>query len=268
MFFILSKLIAPLLSPLNFIFLLLGAGGGLYLLRCRRAARVLIGAGIALYLVFGFLPLGYDAMVWLESRHPRPEAPAHVDGILVLGGSLETRTGATRNVLSMNDRGERVLEGLALARRYPYAVLVYSGGNNSLRGGADNPETTHVEALLTSLGVDPMPVFFEEESRNTYENIVNSIRLAQPQPDETWLLVTSAWHMPRAAAIAHSVGWPSRLVYWPVDYRTDGVYRALPQKLEVGKNFDNLSLSLHEGLGWLTYRLTGRINPRGEGLDK
>ena len=120
---------------------------------------------------------------------------------------------------------------------------------------------------MAAIGADTRPVFFEDESRNTHENIVMTMRLLQPQPDETWVLITSAWHMPRAAAVMHSMGWPGRVLYWPVDYRTGGRLLWWPERFDVTDNMDKAALALHELAGWLTYRLTGRINPRGEGVD-
>lgn len=269
MFFAFSKLVTPFFLPLNFILLLLVAGA--VMVACRKGlrwGRGLIGIAVALYVFIGIFPAGYDGLVWLEGRHPRPAVlPARADGILILGGSIDTKLSTARDTVAMTSQAERIFEGLVLARKYPYAVLVYSGGDNRfLAGGDPDPETAHIEVMLAELGIDPLPVFFEDESRNTFENIQNSMRLAQPQPEETWILVTSAYHMRRAASVMQSIGWPSSVVYWPVDYRTDGQYRFLPDKLDVGRNFDNANVALHELLGWLTYRFTGRINPRGEGL--
>jgi hypothetical protein len=66
----------------------------------------------------------------------------------------------------------------------------------------------------------------------------------------------------------HSMGWPGKVIYWPVDFRTDGKKRIVPPDLDVLSNMDKASIALHERLGWVTYRLTGRINPRGEGLTQ
>ncbi|MBU0858693.1 MAG: YdcF family protein, partial [Alphaproteobacteria bacterium] len=224
--------------------------------------------GFFLLLVLGVLPLGHNILVKLE-QHIQPPAtmPADIGGILVLGGSLDTGVSGARNMPALNGAADRVLAGVTLAQRYPEAVLVFSGGNNNLSGGGA-PETLYVHQLLNDIGYDTRSVFFEDESRNTHENIVFTRKLLMPQPEETWILVTSAWHMPRAAAVMHSMGWPGKVLFWPVDYRTDGVARAWPPAFDVADNMDKTALALHEGIGWLTYRLTGRINPRGEKLEQ
>jgi uncharacterized SAM-binding protein YcdF (DUF218 family) len=233
----------------------------------RRPGQIMIGAGFFLLLILGVLPLGHNMLVKFEQHiQPPVTLPADIDGILVLGGALDTDISAARNMPALNAAADRVMAGIALAQRYPEAVLVFSGGNNSLRSGGA-PETLYVHQMLDDIGYDTRAVFFEDESRNTHENIVFTRRLLMPQPEETWILVTSAWHMPRAAAVMHSMGWPGKVLFWPVDYRTDGVARAWPLKFDVDDNMDKTSLALHEAIGWLTYRLTGRINPRGENWE-
>lgn len=267
MFYILSKMAAIVLAPLNLVFLLL-AGGAVMWRVWPRVATMLGACGFLLLLALGVFPVGHNMLVTLEGRLPAPQnMPARVHGILVLGGAVDTRVSAARGVVALTGAAERIFAGVELSRTYPEAVLAYSGGDNE-GGGANNPEAPYIEAMLNRAGIDTRHVFFEDESRNTHENIVNAMRLFMPQPDETWVLVTSAWHMPRAAAVIHSMGWPGKVVYWPVDYRTDGKKRMLPRTLDVRDNMNKAAIALHERWGWLVYRLTGRINPRGEKLER
>lgn len=271
MFFALSKILGVMASPLNLAMILI-AGGMLLSLLLRRTGRFLMGVGIAVFIAFGLLPVGHNMIVGLEDRFAPPAAqamPADLDGILVLGGAFNMDVSAARGLPALNPAAERLVAGVELGRRYPEAVLVFAGGSNALlHDGTVVPESVWTEQFLESVGFDRSHVFFEEESRNTHENLRFAMMLALPQPDETWVLVTSAWHMPRAAAVIHSMGWPGKVIYWPVDFRTDGEMRISPPDLDVLSNMDKASIALHERLGWLTYRLTGRINPRGEGLKQ
>ena len=95
----------------------------------------------------------------------------------------------------------------------------------------------------------------EDKSRNTEENAVFTKRLVDPKPGERWLLVTSAWHMPRSVGAFRRAGW--EVLPWPVDYRSGASYgetleNSLPDKL------GNLDGAVHEWLGMLGYRLMGR----------
>ena len=67
-------------------------------------------------------------------------------------------------------------------------------------------------------GLDARRILVETRSRNTYENAVYSKELAQPQPGQIWLLVTSANHMPRAVGCFRAVGFD--VIPYPVDYDT------------------------------------------------
>ena len=267
MFFALSKILGAVLAPLNLVMVLAAAG---ILLRpwAQRLSSCFLVAGAAIFIIAGFFPIGHNVLVLLEGRIVRTaDMPGDLDGLLVLGGSVDTVVGAARGQPTLNASAERIIAGIQLARRYPEAVLTYSGGTNVMGDAPHNTEAVYIQELIAAIGGDPRPVFFEDESRSTYENISKTMRLLQPQPDETWVLVTSAWHMPRAAAVMQSIGWPGRVLYWPVDYRTDGRIVWWPDKLDVAGNMDKAALALHETVGWLTYRLTGRINPRGEGID-
>ena len=271
MFFGLSKILGVLASPLNLAMVLI-VGGIIAGLVLRRAGRFLLWAGIGLFIGFGLLPAGHNMMTGLEARFTPPspqDMPPDLDGILVLGGAFNMDVAAARSTPALNAAAERLVAGVELGRRYPEAVLVFSGGNNALlKDGTMVPESVWTEQFMQEVGFDHRHVFFEEDSRNTHENLRYSMALAMPQPDETWVLVTSAWHMPRAAAVMQSMGWPGKVIYWPVDFRTDGRKRILPPDLDVLSNMDKASIALHERLGWVTYRLTGRINPRGEGLKQ
>lgn len=185
----------------------------------------------------------------LENRHARPAAaPERVDGIVVLGGAFDTYISAKRGAATVNDGGERVLEAVALAKKHPMAVPVFSGGEGLLFEDT-GPESDDVKAWMDAAGVDPARFVFEDESRNTRENILFTKNLVLPQEGETWLLVTSAYHMPRAMMVARAAGW--EFVPWPVDYRTDGKIRFWPHKFDVAGNFYKTDLALHELLGIL-----------------
>lgn len=265
MFFSISKILGVLASPLNLCVVLLLGGLFVRIVLWRRGGHILMGAGILWLVLFGVLPVGHNIMVQLEGRFARPrDMPATVDGIIVLGGSLNVEVTEIRRTASLNNSAERILAGVELSRRYPDAALVFSGGDGRLMGEGDYAEQTYIEEVLHQVGFDTAPVLFETDSRTTYENLRNSLRQFEPEADGTWVLVTSAWHMPRAAAVMRSMDWPGTVIYWPVDYRTDGETKYLPSSFDTVSNMDKSSIALHEVLGWLTYRLTGRINAKGE----
>lgn len=253
MYFILSKISGIILAPLNLAFLLIFCGF-FVCLRWRRAGLWLQGAGLAVLVAGGILPLGHNALTGLESRYDAPAAmPDDVDGILILGGSVDTEIGAERQTFILNDAAERLVAGVMLARHYPRAQIVFSGGNSSLRGTGET-EAQNVARFLRAAGLAEGRAVFEDRSRNTVENIAFSKVLAGPRAGQRWILVTSAWHMKRAMAVMHRAEWPGEIVPWPTDYRTDGKKRLWPGRFDVKDNMDKAGLALHETIGSLTYR--------------
>ncbi len=103
--------------------------------------------------------------------------------------------------------------------RYPDARIVVSGGNGSLTLEGEGDAVTSAR-LFTALGIDRDRLILETESRDTYENAVLTRQMVGATPDETWILVTSAFHMPRSMALFRQAGFD--VVAWPSDYRTAG----------------------------------------------
>jgi uncharacterized SAM-binding protein YcdF (DUF218 family) len=203
------------------------------------------------------LPVQQWAALPLEDRFPRPPPPAHVDGVVVLGGALEMFISADRGIPSLNAAAERMTELVALARLYPEAKIVFTGGYASLLAGG-MAEAEVARQLVERLGVPPGRVLFESAARDTFDNATFSKALAHPQPGETWLLVTSALHMPRSVAIFRKAGWP--VLPWPVAYSTPLNFVAASLLTSVAQKAEVLDAAAHEWIGLLVYRLEGRTD--------
>jgi len=98
---------------------------------------------------------------------------------------------------------------------------------------------------------------FEDASRNTVENAEFSHRLAQPKSGETWLLVTSAFHMPRAVGCFRRAGW--NVVAYPVDHSTAGESEP-PIQFNFGSGLGGLRAAVHEYLGLFFYWIGGKTD--------
>lgn len=258
MTFAASKLLWFVADPGNVLLILLCAGALLLGTRTRqRLGRRLVGLAALAGLAITVVPLGAWLHVPLENRFPVPaRLPDRVDGVVVLGGAVDQFLTVARGQPALRAEAERMTAFAALARRYPEARLVFTGGSGRLvRQGVK--ETVAARLLFEELGLDVERVLFEDRSRNTYENAVYSYRLAAPQPGETWLLVTSAYHMPRAVGCFRRAGW--HVVPYPVDFRTDGTYAYLPS-LFFAEALVDLGLAVHEWIGLAAYRLMGRTD--------
>ena len=246
--FFLSKFVGTLAAPGTLLLLVLALA---WLLQPRRpaASRWLLGLAVFSLLLLAVAPVSNWVLLPLEERFPADPEPAHVDGIIVLGGAIE---GAGGRVF-LNEQAQRVTALVALARRYPQARLVYSGGSGSVVDDGVR-EADLALPLLTSLGVDPARLLLERESRNTWENALYSQRLAQPRAGETWLLVTSAWHMPRSVGCFRGVHWP--VVAYPVSYKG---HRRSWGEFEIAQQLQTLREGIKEWIGLVSYRILGHI---------
>ena len=257
MFYELSKTAGLFLSnPGNLLFVALGVGAILLWTGAWRAGRVVIAAAIGFVLLIAVVPLGRQGSLLLENRFPVSPLPTRVDGVVVLAGMVDQFVTRTRGQLALNGSAERLVVFADLARRYPDAKLVFSGGSGVL-GRQDATEAGAVRDHAPLLGLDPARVVFEDRSRNTHENAVFARALANPQPEETWVLITSAFHMPRAVGAFRQAGWT--VVPYPVDYNFEPDPPTVWQMDFLG-GILTLRGAMHEWIGLAAYWATGKTD--------
>jgi uncharacterized SAM-binding protein YcdF (DUF218 family) len=218
MTFIFGKLVWAVTQPGNLLLLCLLVGVFL-LLRGRRRGELLVVLSAIALLLLAVAPIGPAMMLVLEQRFPRPPAlPERIDGILVLGGAVDPAISRSYAETAFNGSVARVLGGILLARRHPEAKLALVGGEGGFFpvGFAESRATL---GFVVDEGIARSRILTEERSRSTHENAVDAKELIRPAPGETWVLVTSAYHMPRAVAAFRAASWP--VIPYPVDYKID-----------------------------------------------
>lgn len=254
--FVASKLLWALLRP-NTLALVLALLGLALVWRGRRFGRWPLALGLGWYAAVFLLPIGALLTLPLEERFPRPAAiPAPVTGILVLGGAVEQDLTQAHGIPALNGAAERMTEAVALALRHPEAKLVFTGGSAAVVPGGPTEADT-ARRLFASLGLPEERLVFEAESRNTHENAVLTHRLLQPGRGETWILVTSASHMPRSVGVFRQAGW--QVLPWPVNYTT-GRAPALWYHWPFPTRLNQAEGALREWVGLAAYRLMGRTD--------
>lgn len=257
MFFTLSKVFWFFADPGNVLLLALCLGVVLSWTRWQRLGRWLVGFAAVTGLVLAIVPVGSWLFAALEDRFPPlTNLPSQVDGIVVAGGIVDPSMTADRGQISVGGASERLFEMAALAKRYPGAKLVFSGGSGSL-WEQEHKEATVIVPLFRQLGINPERVIFESQSRNTAENAAFSYRVARPKEAETWVLITSAFHMPRAVGSFRKAGW--RVTPYPVDYSTRKD-EALPLQFNFTYGVGSFGGALHEYLGLFFYWLNGETD--------
>ncbi len=255
MFFIASKALWFFAAPSALLMLgaLIGAA-----FSARRGGQLLTLGCLAVLLVIGAAPTGALLIAPLENRFPAP--PANLPppyGVVVLGGAIDDDITRARGQTTFDEGAERLTEAAILARRYPSARIVYTGGSNSLLGRPSS-EAEDARRLLVAMGVDPQRITLESRSRNTDENARFTAAIVHPESDQTWLVVTSAYHMPRAMGLFRKAGFAA--IAYPVDYRTEGGRSDWRLNVSLPRGLALFDLAAHEWVGLLAYRLTGRIN--------
>ncbi|RUW60691.1 YdcF family protein [Mesorhizobium sp. M7A.F.Ca.US.008.03.1.1] len=255
MFFIVSKLVETVLLPSNDIGLLAALGILALIVRRRRIGLALLTTSAVLLIMAGWTPLGSALVMTLEDRFPPTDMPASVAGIVMLGGAVNTHITEDRGSITLNDNAERVVAVATLSRRYPGARILLSGGSGHLLSGHAFTESEGARRLLVELGVPQERIELEERSRTTFENAMESVAVAKPKPGEIWLLVTSAYNMPRAVASFRAANFP--IVAYPVDYRTRQGDLHRPMN-SVADGLVLMDIAAHEWLGLATYRLAGK----------
>ena len=207
MFFTISKILWFIVQPLNLITLLV-IGSVLVSWRGKARAARWMGLVAMLGLIAPVaLPIDQWLLTPLETRFLAPKPmPAKVDGILLLGGAQRPILSAYWQQPELNGSAETLTTFAGLARQYPNAKLVFSGGTGDILR-QDLSEEQTVRLFFKQQGLDDNRVQYENKSRNTYENGVFTQRLVQPQANQTWLLITNARTVPRAIGIFRQIGW-------------------------------------------------------------
>jgi len=258
MFFPLSKVLGFFAIPSNLV-ISIGVLGLLLLpTRFARTGRALAFASLTVLAVLGLSPIGNALIIPLEERFPPWDAARGApDGIIVLGGAISPDVSAARDEVALNEAAERLTVAAELARRYPDARILLSGGSAALIYD-EGAEALLTLRLLQDLGIARARILLEDRSRNTVENAVFSKAIAQPKSGERWLLVTSAHHLPRAVGVFRKVGFP--VEPYPVDWRTRGPKDVLRPFATLGDGLRRSDTAVREWVGLAVYWLTGRTS--------
>lgn len=258
MFYIVSKILFFVLQPSSVIALMLFAGVALLAWTSRRRLGLgLALGGLALLVVAGLTPLGNALVIPLEQRFPplgRDAVADDVAGLIILGGAEDSWVTGPAAGLGLNEAAERFTEAARLALAHPRLKVVFTGGVGRLWGGGVSAAEP-VREFLAELGVARERIVLEGVSRNTRENATLTAAVLGAKPGERWLLVTSAYHMPRAVGVFRRVGLD--VVAFPVDFRTRGnadLTRFFPS---ITAGLERVDLAAKEWIGLVGYRLAG-----------
>lgn len=262
MFFIVSKILAPFLQPIYHISSAAFLAWLALWFKKTTFAKWLLTYSLAILLIFGVMPTGYNMLVYLEGRYEATVINNNnpPDGIIVMGGAMNEALSTLYGQSVAYDSFERMTAFLELARRFENSntKLAFTGGSAALIKKNGQKDLTEAEAAALFFMEQSFPaerIVFEDQSRTTYENGKFCKELFNPSDDENWVVVTSAFHMPRTINVFKTQGWDIKP--YPVDYRTDLQYVFTPN-LEILKNLNYTRIAIHEWTGNAIYYLSGK----------
>ena len=257
MFFIASKIVFFCIQPSTVAFLALAAGFLCLQFKRPKSGAILLSAGFGIIVLFGFLPGGNILVLPLEQRFATrvPDVPQEkISGIILLGGFEDGAITDSRGGLALNESAERLTETLRLARALPDSKVIFTGGSGSLFGGEGMG--SEIRKFFVDAGIEPGRIVIENLSRNTYENAMFTKPLVNPNPQDKWLLVTSAYHMPRSIGVFRKAGFD--VVPYPVDFRTRGRGDAIRPLDSISAGLARTDLAAKEWIGLFAYWMSGR----------
>lgn len=259
MFFYLSKIIWFFLQPSAASVFLILIGLLISKTRWARWSKKIVVTGAISLLLIAFSPLGRQIMIPLEDRFPlitfEEQKQQQVDGIIVLGGTIQMNVSDQRGVPSIVSGAERIIEAVKLAHHFKNARIVLAGGPNTMIA-TPTPDAVIVKQLMIDMGIDADRIEVEGKSRNTWENALFGKEVAKPKAGERWLLVTSAYHMPRAMGAFRKAEF--KVKAYPVDYFTGGEKSRFSPFYYALDGVTITDTATKEWLGLLVYKLTER----------
>ncbi len=256
-FFLLSKIFWLICSPPSLLVILILCCFFLIFIKAYKKATLLsVFLSVFLFMIT-VLPLGDWILYPLEKRFPPTDKlPQPIDGIIVLGGAEDIFNTVVWRQVELNRHSERFFAFIRLAKKFPLAKQVYTGGTGDPERQAYKGSEV-AKQLFEEQGLDMSTILFESESRNTFENAVMTKKMINPGPNEKWILITSASHMPRAIGIFYKTGW--KVIPYPVDHDTnpENLFRAT---WNFSGNLETLNNAVYEWMGLFAYYITGKTS--------
>jgi len=252
----LSKNIWLILGPINFLIILICIGLCLKLFKKKFSSNFFLILSLIYFCIIAVFPTGYYFLNKLESSFQSKKIlESNIDGLLILGGPSSSNLSSVHQQVSFNEAGERLTESVKVIKNFKPKKIIFSGGSPSQT--FDSSHAYVAEKFFSEMGIETDNIIFEFKSRNTYENILFSMEIAQPKKEENWLIITSSFHMKRAIYIAEKLDW--KFIPYPVDFRT-GLLPYTKPSITFLRNINAFDLASHEIIGLISYYFLGRTD--------
>jgi uncharacterized SAM-binding protein YcdF (DUF218 family) len=255
--FYLSKVFNIFINPLNILsFIILIQLFIIFFIQSKKLVIFFSKLFLILFLFFGYSPLSNFLLSKIEDYIQTSKYPVQqLTGVIVLGGSFNSGLQSKeRNEVSLNNSVERLTKTLEIYKKNPRLLILFSGFSGELKPQGWS-ESDMAKKFFLDQGVKIDNLIFENQSRNTFENIKYSKDIIANYKG-TWGLITSANHMPRSFFTFKRQG----LILEPisVDYKT-GTSRMFWINFDISSGLSNWSIIFHELIGISYYKVTNKI---------
>ena len=255
--FYLSKILNFFINPLYILFLIILLQLFIiFFMQSKKLVTLFSKLFLILFLFFGYSPLSSFLLSKIEDYIQTSKYPVQqLTGVIVLGGSFNSGLESKeRNEVSLNSSAERLTKALEIYKKNPRLLILFSGFSGELKPQGWS-ESDMAKKFFLDQGVKLDNLIFENQSRNTFENIKFSKDIIANYKG-TWGLITSASHMPRSFFAFKK----QSLILEPinVDYKT-GTSRMFWINFNISSGLSNWSIILHEFIGISYYKITNKI---------
>ena len=255
--FYLSKILNFVINPLNILFsIILIKLFIIFFIESKKLVIFFSKLSLILFLFFGYTPPSNFFLSKMEDYIQPSKYPVQqLTGVIVLGGAFNSGLESKeRNEVSLNSSAERLTKALEIYKKNPRIVILFSGFSGELKPQGWS-ESDMAKKFFLDQGVKLDNLIFENQSRNTFENIKYSKDIISNYKG-TWGLITSANHMPRSFFTFKKQG----LILEPinVDYKT-GTSRMFWINFDISAGLSNWNIVLHELIGIAYYKITNKI---------
>lgn len=213
--------------------------------------KFIIGALIP-FLFINLTPTGRWMLTYFENYYPqRHEVPKEAKGLILLGGNFDLSETKARKQPVYNAAAARLFDFIYLAQHHPQLPIIFTGTPE---------EAKYTKEIFDKFGIDPKRVLYENQSQNTKDNAQKTAALLKKEKKGPWVLVTSAFHMPKSVALFE--GEEVNVIPYPLDYHTSGQYNLFQwvdfQPWVAGYNTYAWSLAIGQWAGLFSVYLEGK----------
>ncbi|MDD3735158.1 MAG: YdcF family protein [Candidatus Pacebacteria bacterium] len=243
------KLIQSFILPSVFTFLLILLGLIFLFLKKKKIAKILITIGIIFLYIFSITPFSDILILPLENQYKIPDKNMidSTDKLVLLLGGLVSEDLPISSALSNSTLKRGVEATLIYLSRNSQMKIIISGSDPL--GLSLDKEGIFVSKLMRDFGIEEEDIILETQSKNTYESAKN---LKEILGDDKFILLTSAYHIPRSMDIFKKQGFDP--IAYPCDFQYQG-HLSILDFLPDPKNLKKSNLAFHEYFGILFYRL-------------